>query len=299
MKSFFRIDEFKETIPEKVFLQLRYLIHESSLPDTEASLLKIVEAWLTKRGLFDKLLDRYNLKKVHSVSCDNPSACIGITLSGSIIALGPLSEDGRYFSYSSISLRTDVPPAVTAENVLCAEEILVNKAVSFARGPVRKTSPVMDIGVIDGSVSPVDQLAIVKKMNEALRGGFIGINKSMVDSEHSNKDLLRNKNDLFNKWIIIEWFLIGGLEKHIFLARAKLLWLELFTGVFEAIPDNGERDSRFLDFTNRAFGHFIDEYKWYESERKNFDIGLMKALEEIPAYDTYKKFVRDYVASLP
>jgi hypothetical protein len=30
--------------------------------------------------------------------------------------------------------------------------------------------------------------------------------------------------------------------------------------------------------------------KWYESEKKNFDIGLMKALEELPEYQPYIEF---------
>jgi hypothetical protein len=84
------------------------------------------------------------------------------------------------------------------------------------------------------------------------------------------------------------------MEKHIFMARAKLLWLELFSGVYKALSKKikgaQQRDAAFLDFTNARFAQFIDEYKWYESEKKNFDIGLMKALEELPEYKPYLEF---------
>jgi hypothetical protein len=298
MKSFIDLNELKENLPEKVFSQLKHLIHESTLPDTEESLVNIIEIWLTKRALFNKILDRYNLKKTHTFAKDAPNACIAITLSGSILAIGPLINGQRHLSYSSISTRTDVPPAIHADDVVCEEDVIINKAMIFTRGPIKKTSPLIDIGVIVEEKNPEKQLNMIKKINELLRGNFIQINKSMIGMEREKKELIQNRNDLFNKWIIIEWFLIGGLEKHIFLARAKLLWLELFTKVYETLAENTLKDELFLDFTNKKFAQFIDDYKWFESEKKNFDIGLMKALEEIPSYDTYIEYVQEYIDTL-
>jgi hypothetical protein len=298
MKSFTNIDELKENIPDKVFSQLKHLIHESTFPDTEESLVKILEAWLTKRAIFNKILDRYNLKKTLTYTKNDPNACIAITLSGSILALGPLMKGKRHLFYSSISMRADVPPVIHAENAVCEEDGIINKAMAFTKGPIQKTSPLIDIGVVVEEKTPEEQLDIIKKINDLLRGDFIRINKAIISKEQDNEDLVQNRNDLFNKWIIIEWFLIGGLEKHIFLARAKLLWLELFTKVYEALMDNTERDDIFLYFTNKKFAEFIDVYKWYESEKKHFDIGLMKALEEIPSYDTYKDFVNEFLNTL-
>ena len=138
MKSFIKIDELKENIPEPVFSQLRHILSESSLPDNEESLLRIMEAWLTKQALFDKLIDHYNLKKANSLSRNSPCACIAITLSGSIIALGPLIEGFRLLDYASIRMRTDVPPAINANEVVCEADIELNKSISFTKGPIKK-----------------------------------------------------------------------------------------------------------------------------------------------------------------
>ena len=140
-------------------------------------------------------------------------------------------------------------------------------------------------------------LESIKKANQKLKNGFVKVNKEALKKD-TKKDILKNRNDLFKKWIIIKWFMAGGLEKHIFLARAKLLWLELFTGVYESISKKkntkAEKDKTFLEFTNEKFAKFVDEYKWYESEKKDFDIGLMKALEELPEYHEYSSFVEKF-----
>jgi hypothetical protein len=80
------------------------------------------------------------------------------------------------------------------------------------------------------------------------------------------------------------------------------LWLELFTKVYKALSkktkNSEQRDNDFLEFTNNKFAKFVDDYKWYESEKKNFDIGLMKALEELPEYQAYTEFADKYSTTL-
>ena len=158
----------------------------------------------------------------------------------------------------------------------------------------------MDLALSVEGESGKKQLQSIKKAGKKLKDDFIKVNKQVLKKD-TKEDTLNNRNDLFNKWIILEWFAAGGLEKHIFRARAKILWLELFTEAYTAVSKRKrvkkERDTEFLDFTNRQFAKFIDDYKWYESEKKNFDIGLMKALEELPVYDGFIAFSHNFAAA--
>ena len=111
-----------------------------------------------------------------------------------------------------------------------------------------------------------------------------------------DSDDIKKREDLFKRWIILEWFKIGGLQEQIFLARAKLLWVELFSDLYKKLNNlsGKELDNAIVEFSNNIFSKFIDDYKWYESEKKQFDIGLMKALEELPADEEYKTYLEDY-----
>jgi hypothetical protein len=243
------------------------------------------------------MVEHENFKKVGRMSKDSKSGCIAITMSGSIIAVGPLVNNKRDIKYTSIGMRQDVPETLHVKAGRLAQDIVCDKSILFEKGPLEKTSPIMDLAVALENVTEQEQLRAIKKVDKKLQTDFIRINKDALQKE-STQDVIKKRNDLFQKWIIIQWFLLGGMEKHIFMARAKILWLELFTGVYKAltkkIKNPEQRDNVFLDFTNKKFAKFVDDYKWYESEKKNFDIGLMKALEELPDYQAYLEFADNF-----
>jgi hypothetical protein len=297
MESFTNYEDLKKHIPQKVSAHLKGLIKESKLPDSEQTMKNLSEAWLLKKALFYKMVEHENFKKVGRMSKDSKSGCIAITMSGSIIAVGPLVNNKRDIKYTSIGMRQDVPETLHVKAGRLAQDIVCDKSILFEKGPLEKTSPIMDLAVALENVTEQEQLKAIKKVDKKLQTDFIRINKEALQKE-STQDVIIKRNDLFQKWIIIQWFLLGGMEKHIFMARAKILWLELFTGVYKAltkkIKNPEQRDNVFLDFTNKKFAKFVDDYKWYESEKKNFDIGLMKALEELPDYQAYLEFADNF-----
>jgi len=301
MESFTNYEDLKKHIPPNVSKHLAGLIKESELPDNEQTMKKLSEAWLLKRALFYKMVEHENFKKTDSMHKDNKNGCIAITMSGSIIAVGPLIDNKRDIKYTSIGMRIDVPESLHVKAGRLAQDIVCEKSMIFEKGPLEKTSPIMDLALSAENVSEQEQLVSIKKVNKKLQADFIKVNKDALEQE-SKKDIIKNRNDLFQKWIIIQWFILGGMEKHIFMARAKILWLELFTKVYKAlskkIKNSEQRDNDFLDFTNNRFAKFVDEYKWYESEKKNFDIGLMKALEELPEYQVYLDFEDNFSNAL-
>jgi hypothetical protein len=292
--------DLKKDIPVNVLDHLEGLIEETGLPENDESRKTLADAWLTKRALFNRITEHENFKPAESMKKNSKGGCIAITYSGSIITIGPLVGSKREVKYTSIAMRTDVPETVTENNAVIASDIICGKNIIFKEGSIKKTSPIMDLALSLEAESEKKQLESRKKAGKRLKDDFIKVNKQVLKKD-VKKDILKNRNDLFNKWIILEWFVAGGLEKHIFKARAKILWLELFTEAYEAVnkkkKTKEEKDTEFLDFTNRQFAKFIDDYKWYESEKKNFDIGLMKALEELPVYDGFTTFSHNFAAA--
>jgi hypothetical protein len=297
MESFTNYEDLKKDIPPNVREHLEGLIKDSNLPASEKTMKNLSEAWLLKRAIFHKMAEHEGLQKAETMPKDNKNGCIAITMSGSIVAIGPLVNDKREITYTSIGMRLDVPEALYVKAGQLAGDIVCGKPAVFKQGPLEKTSLIMDIAMSPENVGQKEQSAVLQKVDKKLKTDFIQVNKEALEVE-SKKDILKIRNDLFQKWIIIQWFIYGGMEKHIFMARAKILWLELFTKVYNVlskkIKNSGQRDNVFLDFTNKKFAKFIDDYKWFESEHKNFDIGLMKALEELPEYRAYLDFTDNF-----
>ena len=106
----------------------------------------------------------------------------------------------------------------------------------------------------------------------------------------AGKKKLEKRVDLYRNWIILQWL---NVEPENGEENEKLLkvWLELFMALYgdlsERVKDDKDRDNLFLHFTNDIFPPAIDQYKWYESERLGYDIGLWRALERTPMENWY------------
>lgn len=293
MESFTDYIDAQKHIPPDILEHLRGLIPHCGLPEHEETMKKLVEAWLLKKAAFQKTAEHSRMRKDSLLRTDDGRGGLVLTMSGSLLMVGPLAEGVREIRYTGIGMRTDVPESLEEPEARLAANIECGKPVRFAGGRLQKTSAVMDLAVMAEEKSGQEQTALLRKADGKIKADFRRLNAEALEKPAAAKGL-RQRDDLFTRWIVIQWFLLGGLEKHVFMARAKLLWLELFTGVYDAVgakkPAGPEQDGLFLDFTNRLFAKFCDDYKWFESEHKNFDIGLMKALEELPDYPAYRDF---------
>ncbi|MBN2350934.1 MAG: hypothetical protein JXD23_00075 [Spirochaetales bacterium] len=297
MESFIDHEDAQKHIPPAVREHLLGLIDRGRLPPTDDILHRLIEAWLLKKAAFQKAAEHGGFQSSDLLRRDDRSACLVLTLSGSLVSIGPLQNGRRRISYTSIGLRTDVPETLEIDDGALAEDVATGRPMKFAGGKLKQTSTVTDLAAARPEAGEAEQAAGLRKAGDKLKTEFVRFNRETLEKT-DDADVLRRRDDLFQKWIILQWFLLGGLERHVFTARAKILWLELFTGIYDAlrakVSDPPLRDMRFLEFTNHLFAKFCDDYKWYESEHKNFDIGLMKALEEIPEYPAYVGFVEDY-----
>ena len=298
MLKFNRYTKLLDMIPDDVEQHLRGLIKSCGIIDNKKNFRRAVESWLAKRGTFDRIIEHGNFKRVQVYPKTEPNACIAMTMSGSLISLGPLVDNGRNVTYTSIGMRTDVPEIREEVNCELDGNLVLKKNLLFKKGPIKATSTIIDIGIIQGNDDFNKQMARIKAANEILLNRFVNINRNFLSGK--DDDDIDNRNDLFEKWIILEWFRIGGIDEFVFYGRSKVLWLELFTDLYnfltERTSSKSKRDELFMDLQNARFGKFIDVYKWVESQNKDFDIGLMKALEEIPEIKKYKEFCKDYRA---
>ncbi|MBN1648305.1 MAG: hypothetical protein JW874_09745 [Spirochaetales bacterium] len=297
MESYIDFSDAEKLIPAQTLAHLRSLIADAGFSGGGDIDRKVIEAWLLKKASFGKMAEHAGFVAVESMEKDTKSGCCLLTESGSLVFIGPLVGGKRWMSYSSIGFRTDVPKSLSEEGIVLTEDIVCGKQLFLAGGKLEQTSVIANIAMRP-QMEPADiQNEQLRSAEKQIKAEFIDHNRRTMSVE-KKADTLDSRDDLFNKWIINTWFALGGLEKHVFLARSKMLWLELFPQVYEFLSkehDSSEmRDQEFLEFTNERFARYCDDYKWYESEKKDFDIGLMKALEELPAYPSYVHFVNDF-----
>ena len=116
--------------------------------------------------------------------------------------------------------------------------------------------------------------------------------KNNKNNEKGRKDKFEEREDLFENWIIKSWF-VSGIQW----ASLKRIFLELFMSLYDDLSEKfkpKKRDELFINFINVVFPTVLDVYKWHESERVNNDIGLSKAIEDIPTCDWYIELLTSY-----
>jgi hypothetical protein len=301
MKKSYSSEDIVKHLPLPVKRHLTRMAEQVTKLEPEEAFARLVNAWIVKRAMFDRIVEHGNFKKSNHYKKDSRVGCIAMTISGSIVTLGPLEEAGRRVSYTSLGLRVDVPDVKIDNDGELKKDIVLDSGIEFNRGPVQTTSIIIDVAVIDTEKSVDEQKAEINVANEMLFQNFTEVNRTIMEKECGDTDL-KCRDDLFEQWVILDWFSIGGLDEHIFMARARILWLELFTELYEYLSVSKslreDRDQVFLEFSNQRFASYIDDYKWYESEKKDFDIGLMKALEEIPGYASFWDYVDNYISEI-
>lgn len=103
---------------------------------------------------------------------------------------------------------------------------------------------------------------------------------------------LEDRNDLFNKWVIKDW--LNNKENSYSL---KTIFFELFLGLYDDLTekyDEKKRDEIFVNFINIVFPTVLDVYKLHESEKNKMDIGLLRALKDIPECEWYIELLTSF-----
>ena len=285
-----------EKLPKNLAAYLQKLMVDEGFDTDNTSRERFLKGWLKKRALFDKIAEHNGFVLIDRIEEDFRAGVLVFSYSGSLLTISAQQEDGtRDVLYESINLRQDKFPKIEEQSIKVKFPIELNQPVLAEGKRIVKTSPVFAIAIEAEAGKPVSEARKRFRMiGERIARGLLIINQAIFE-KHSIASELENREDLFNQWIILTWFRIGGWEEEVFLARAQLLWLELFSQAFNTlkkkIADPLECDQAFLEIVNAKFSHFCDVYKWIESEKKTSDIGLMRALEELPLKEEYQAFI--------
>jgi hypothetical protein len=101
-----------------------------------------------------------------------------MTYSGSLLTFGPAGEEGRSAEYVSIGMRQDVPDTAKKDESVLAEDVQVDEVVSFESGPIKQSSAVFKIAVVQEDLEPEEQDELLSEVTQVLTEGFVEVNKT-------------------------------------------------------------------------------------------------------------------------
>lgn len=161
------------------------------LPEERAMEL-LVEAWLAKRALYEEQTLAVGMKPVQRIDADDGRGVLLLTWSGSLIALGPATDDGRSLHYVRIGPRSDGPESVSDPQVLVDGAIERDKPIRFASGPISRSSEVLEIAVFDVDTTPADQHERLRQAMIFLSNGFVHAQRSLTLEEAPEQFTMRS-----------------------------------------------------------------------------------------------------------
>ena len=145
--------------------------------------------WLEKMEYFEKETELIEMRSVQDFEKDNKNGLLVMTYSGSLLNIGPLTDEGRFVEYASIGLRIDVPESAEKEGAFLAGDIETDEIVTFKNGPISKSSPVYAIAVMQDSVAPEEQEEKLEEVTQILADEFMEVNKTIIIGEDDHAEI--------------------------------------------------------------------------------------------------------------
>jgi hypothetical protein len=172
--------EYMDKIPAHLHDHLRGLIKASKMQDDEESLEKIAKGWVEKFEAFEDEIAKQNMEEVETLAKDEPKGALALTYSGSLVNIGPLSDDGRTVMYTSIGLRTDAPDRAEKSGSELEMDVKVDDVIKFKKGPVKSTSKIYKIAILKGNLSVEQQEDNLTKVMTDIEDIMLDVNKTIL-----------------------------------------------------------------------------------------------------------------------
>ncbi len=172
--------EFLDQIPEKVKSHIRDITKSSGLEEADESVEMIAEGWLEKNRVFEEESVNQNMEEVEFFERNDERGAIALTYSGSLINIGPISEGTRKAGYASIGLRKDVPDLLSNDDSELGDDISIDKPIEFAKGPVKRTSPIYKIIVCKDDLSVEEQEEKLDEATMVMMDEFVEVNNKTL-----------------------------------------------------------------------------------------------------------------------
>jgi len=176
----FEMDEYFAQVSEDVQNHLKQLVGSVNLPEGEDTLEILSKGWLEKEEIFYSQILERKLEESDSFAVEEPRGGLIMTYSGSLLTIGPITDEGRKVEYASVGLRTDVPESAEKEGSVISMDILQGEQADFLVGPIKKSSPVYKIALVKEEMPLEDEEELLSEMTKVLADDFVEINKTLI-----------------------------------------------------------------------------------------------------------------------
>lgn len=173
------MDAYNSLSPE-IQQHLKQIAKTSGLPEGDERLEQLAVAWRDKETIFEKTLADNKLVDVAFFGRTEPKGALVLTWSGSILNIGPLVDGNRRCDYTSIGLRTDVPPSATEAASDLSADLEVDEPVQFSKGPIKTSSPAYKIAIASEVLEPEVEEAMLTQVSQDLAEDFATVNKTVM-----------------------------------------------------------------------------------------------------------------------
>lgn len=172
--------EILASLPGQIQTHIKAITQSAGLPDNDQSYEQLAQGWKKKLELFEEQIKLGGMADVESLAKDDSRGCVALTYSGSLILVGPLEDAKRKCAYNSIGVRKDVPESVTKEDSSLAADIAIDAPVVFENGPVKSTSSIFKIAVVQADLTVIEEEEQINAVTVILTEGFVDVNQALV-----------------------------------------------------------------------------------------------------------------------
>lgn len=169
-----------DSLPPYIQDHIRQLVKPSGLSEGDESLEALAGAWNEKQELFAQEAATHDMEEVDFFEKTEERGALAMTWSGSLVNIGPLVDGKRVCEYSSIGLRKDVPDSAKEEESVLEADLESDKVAAFAKGPVRKTSPLLKIAVFKKEMPPAVEEEELAALTQVIGDSFVEVNKTVI-----------------------------------------------------------------------------------------------------------------------
>lgn len=177
--------EYFSSLPEQVRRHLRALVKSSGSEAPADAEEQLAQGWQAKNQAFKSHTATHDMVGVDFFQAGNPGGALAVTLSGSILSIGPIVEGGRAVAYASIGTRRDVPQMSISQDVQLAHDVKLGDAAHFEKGSIEKTSPIFAIAIFQRALEPETETNALAEITELLAEQFVAINQETAVPSNS------------------------------------------------------------------------------------------------------------------
>ena len=168
------------SLPAQIQSHIKTIAPSTGMPDTEESYEKLALGWQKKLELFNQQIEAGGMVEAEGLAQEDARGCVALTYSGSLLLIGPLEGGKRKCAYNSIGLRKDVPESVVKEGSSLAGDLSVDRPVAFENGPVKSTSAIFKVAVVEQPLSLVEEEQKISEVTVILTQGFVDVNQALL-----------------------------------------------------------------------------------------------------------------------